>query len=211
MRKLIDLTGQKFNKLFVIKLEKYIGGGRSTWLCRCDCGNEKIITGYSLKNSNTKSCGCIKKEGNNLRHGCSKIGKKSRTYTTWQLMKARCENKNNKNYKDYGGRGIKICKRWLKFENFLKDIGEIPNGLTLDRINNNKGYFLKNYKLSTKKEQARNKRNSRLFTYKGKTQCISAWAETYNIPYQLLYRRICIDKWSVEKALTTPIKKQVRW
>lgn len=210
MNKFIDLTGQRFNKLFVMKLEKYIQGGKSTWLCRCDCGNEKIIIGYSLKNRNTRSCGCIKKEGNNLKHGYNRIGKKSRTYTIWQLMKTRCKNKNNKNYKDYGSRGIKVCDRWLKFENFLKDMGKCPSGHSIDRINNNDGYYKENCKWSIAKEQARNKRNNRLITYNNKIQCLSALAEEYNIPYQLLYRRICRDKWSAEKALTTPMKKEVK-
>jgi hypothetical protein len=156
-----NIVGKIFGKLIPIK---YVGKnkhGHSLWLCRCECGKEKIILGPSLKNGDTKSCGCLYKNNkNSVKHKHTTNGKMSKTYKAWADMIQRCNNKNHKSYKNYGNRGITVCKRWLKFENFLKDVGEIPRGLTLDRINNNKGYSPDNFKFSTWKEQNNNKRNN---------------------------------------------------
>jgi len=130
-------------------------------LCKCNCGKETIVRGSDLKSEKTKSCGCFLKKGGRLTHGHSKIGKVSKVYMVWCDIKKRCNNKNNKDYKYYGGRGIKVCKRWSKFENFLRDMGEVPSGLTLDRINNDLGYFKKNCRWATRKEQANNQRSNR--------------------------------------------------
>jgi hypothetical protein len=105
-------------------------------------------------------------------------------------MKKRCNNTKNKRYKDYGGRGIKVCEKWLKFENFLNDIGEIPKGKSLDRIDNNGDYCPKNCKLSTTKEQNRNKRNNINITYNGKTQCLTDWAKELNTNKQTVIQKL---------------------
>lgn len=161
MSTFIDLTGKIFGRLTVLKRIGSSGDKRAIWLCLCKCGNKKEVIGKLLRNSHVRSCGCLFKEGkNNLKHG-HKRGKQSKTYTCWCNMVARCTNPKYTQYKDYGGRGITICKQWLKFENFLEDIGEIPKGLTLDRINNNENYSPKNCKLSTMKEQCNNRRNSK--------------------------------------------------
>jgi len=198
-----SLIGLKFGKLIIIKLI-FIKNKHNYFKCKCDCGNEKIIRKDHIKSGKIKSCGCLRIElskKRTLKHGHLSGYKMSRTYAAWRSAKKRCLDSKNINYKDYGGRGIKICKRWMKFENFFKDVGEIPKGLTLDRINNNKGYSPSNFRLITQKEQCCNKRNNRLFTYNNKTQCISKWAEEYNISYQKLYRRIFRDKWTIERAL----------
>jgi len=203
-RNFIDLTGQIFGRLTIIE---YIGKTKykqSLWLCRCNCGNEKVILGLNLNHGRVKSCGCIVKEGNNFKHGFSH----TKSWQAWDNMKQRCLDSNHKQYKDYGGRGIKVCDRWLKFENFLKDVGEISPELTLDRINNNGNYEPDNFKLSTRKEQQRNTRFNNLITYKNKIQCLSAWAEEHCINYNTLYQRLYIDKWPIEKALLTPVRKK---
>jgi len=122
-------------------------------------------------------------------------------------MSQRCNNKNHKAYKNYGDRGIIVCERWLKFENFLADVGEPPtNKHTLDRIDNNRGYFPDNWKWSTRKEQANNRRNNILETFNDKTQCLAAWAEEYKLNYRTLHNRIYRLYWNISKALLTPTR-----
>lgn len=200
----IDLIGQKFGQLIVIKYVDKDKRGQSRWLCECDCKNKNkiIVLGYSLKDGNTQSCGCLR-QNSALKHGRSQNDK---TYKSWENMKDRCTNPNNPKYKYYGGRRIKVCKQWMKFEIFLTDMGERPPGLTLDRKNNNKNYCKSNCQWATRKEQARNTRRNRLITCFGKIQCLAAWAEEYNICPYVLRTRIKLG-WPMEKALTTPIRE----
>lgn len=196
---LIDLTGQRFGRLIVIK---YVG--KYKYLCRCKCGNKKIIYGYSLIDGTTKSCGCLRKEitaQGSIKHGhCG-----DKIYKVWDAMIQRCTNPNNRQWKDYGGRGITVCKRWLKFENFYEDKGkDWEPGLTLERDNNELGYFKDNCYWGTRTEQARNKRNNRLITAFGKTQCIAAWAEETGIPSPTIRKRLKLG-WPPEEALITPV------
>lgn len=153
----IDLTGRKFGRLTVIRRVGKRKGGDIKWACECQCGQNIIVSANHLKDGHTKSCGCLRHEISSIRmtkHGMSK----TLTYRTWASMKSRCQNPNEPRYKDYGGRGISVCDRWLKFENFLEDMGEKPRGLTLDRKNNDRGYCKENCKWSSKQEQARNRR-----------------------------------------------------
>lgn len=153
MREKLNLKGKKFNNLTVIKLSK-IKTGFTYWECLCDCGNLSIVRGASLKNNSIKSCGCLR---NITTHNLSN----TEEYYIWKSMLRRCYNKFAPNYKNYGGRGIIVCSRWLKFENFLEDTGMKPSKLhSVDRIDNDKGYSKDNCKWSTKKEQANNRRNS---------------------------------------------------
>ena len=193
-----DISGQKFGRLTVIKRVDSDSKGNSRWLCKCDCGKKNIVLGYCLKRHDTKSCGCLK-----IQHGHTKGNKKSKTYIAWISIWQRCTNPNNKDYHNYGGRGIKMCKRWNKFENFLEDMGEVPCGCQIDRINNNLGYSPSNCRWTTAKNNNRNRRNNHLETYNGRTQCLAAWADEYKIPYKILWARLYTSHWSVEKALTT--------
>jgi hypothetical protein len=210
MRKFIDLTGQKFNRLEVIKLEKYIGGGKSIWLCLCDCGNKTIVVGSSLKNGHTRSCGCMKRE-NSITHRKSY----SYVYQIWNNMIQRCTNIKNKEYKNYGGRypKITICDRWNpkrggSFKNFYEDMGDPPVGYEIDRINNDLGYYKANCRWVTQKEQARNRRSNKLYLFNNKEYCVTELSEIYKINKSTLLYRLNILNWSIEKALMTPINKK---
>ena len=203
---MIDLIDKRFGRLTVLKKMDNNRHGQLMWLCLCDCGKEKIIRGNNLKSGDIKSCGCLHREIM-TQHGHLKNGKTSKTYDVWHNMIQRCINPKNKYYKNYGGRGIKVCKRWMTFENFLIDMNESPGGYAIDRIDNDKGYYKSNCRWATRKEQARNKRNNRLITYRGKTQCLAEWAEKLKIPYPVLYGRFRRG-WATEKALTTPVANQ---
>lgn len=161
MRKIIDITGNKYNMLTVLRYDHSSDDkGRSYWLCKCDCGNEKVILSDSLKNGNTKSCGCLKKQ-NNQTNGLWN----TRIYNIWRNMKGRCYNpKSYKNYKHYGGRGIKVCDEWLNdFKSFYN--WSITHGyrddLTIDRIDVNGNYEPSNCRWITMQEQNRNKRSNK--------------------------------------------------
>jgi len=148
MAKPIDLKGQSFGRLMAIKMVARSKRGDVMWECVCDCGNTVVINGFYLRNGDTKSCGCIN-------HGMSN----SPEYETWGQMLGRCNNKNNEHYPNYGGRGITVCEQWYKFDNFFKDMGNRPSlNYSIDRIDNDKGYFKSNCRWGTATEQARNQR-----------------------------------------------------
>lgn len=153
--KFLDLTGKKFKKWTVIERGKNDSSGKAKWLCKCDCGTIKLVQRASLRNG--RSTGCNK---------CSIRGKKhlfsrTKTYKVWDAIIQRCCNKNNRYFKDYGGRGIFVCKEWREdFLNFINDMGEKPEGLTIDRINNDGPYCKENCRWASMKIQNRNRRNS---------------------------------------------------
>jgi hypothetical protein len=200
-----DLTGQKFEMLTAIEY-----CGKSRWKCLCECGKYCTVRKDHLEDRSIKSCGCLRKRGNGFKHGHNIKGKESRTYHIWEGMKQRCNNPNNTSYYRYGGRGITVCDRWNNkkdgYQNFLKDMGEIQNGKSLDRINNNDNYYKENCKLSTPKEQSRNMHNNHLISYNDKNQCMSAMAEEYKISRSTLESRLNSGK-SIEEALTSPVKQ----
>lgn len=205
MKKIKDMEGLRFERLLVISFSHMCDHGNTYWKCKCDCGEVKTISRAQLIQHKTKSCGCLAKEmrGKVLyKHGHALSTVISPTYSSWGRMKKRCLSPSHDKYKYYGGRGIKICKRWHKFENFLADMGNRPKGLTLDRINNNKGYSKTNCKWSNGKEQVRNRRNTYKIKYNGEIKPVATLAEEHNLDYQLVWNRINIHKWSIERALT---------
>jgi hypothetical protein len=162
--KLIDLTGRKFGRWTVLGRANHNDAhNKPLWVCRCDCGVERLVTGGNLRSGISQSCGCLKSERTravHFKHGHSRAqnGKRPRVYTTWLGMLQRCLNPRNPGFHNYGGRGIIVCKRWHKFENFYADMGDPPDGLTLDRKDNDKGYSPQNCKWSTRLEQVHNRR-----------------------------------------------------
>lgn len=203
------MIGRKFTRLTVMSLVRTDKGYNKRYLCKCSCGNHHIVIGNNLKQGHIKSCGCLRKEIVAIRsttHGQTKHRKLSNTYQSWKTMKRRCLVETSSDYPRYGGRGITVCERWQKFENFLADMGKRPKGKTLDRIDNDRGYFPENCKWSTPKEQARNRKTNRLIQYKGKIKTLLEWAETAKLNYSTLQTRLKRG-WSIEKSLTTPIRK----
>lgn len=208
MGKIIDITGQKFNHLYVIS-HAFNKNGRSYWNCLCDCGKTVVVLGSSLKSGNTKACGCHQKDGwsNGITHGKSK----TRQYRIWQNMKNRCLNSKDQYFKNYGGRGIKVCDEWIGKDGFISFYNwAIGNGykenLTLDRINNDGDYCPENCRWVGRNEQMRNTRRNRILEYKGRKQTMIQWSEELNIPYHILNGRINQYGWSTKDAIETPIQ-----
>lgn len=195
------LIGEKFGRLTVLEYAGKDKYGHVKWLCRCICNKEITCLGMRLKQGFTKSCGCLRKERISklfTTHGASS----THTYKCWQSMLGRCRNPSLPNFSDYGGRGINICERWEKFENFLADMGFAPTiKHSLDRIDNDGDYKPENCRWATIKEQNRNRRDTRLLTHQGKKMCIVDWANELGISESTIrgrLRRGC----SVEEALS---------
>ena len=193
MVKPIDLTNKKFGRWTIISSAGSIGekgNKKKMWRCRCECGNERIVSGSNLKAGITNSCGCLKNEQAKKRmvtHGLTNTP----TYITWLNMKQRCFNHKNKRYLIYGNRGITVCKRWLTFKNFYADMGEKPEvSLTIERIDNNKGYYKENCKWGTHAEQNRNTRSNIMITHKGQTLCLRDWSDKIGVKYTTLWHRL---------------------
>ena len=190
MSKLIDLTGKRYGKLIVLDIYKN-KNQRTKWVCLCECGNEKIILGDSLKSGKTRSCGCLRFNvgKTNKKHGKTN----TRLFTIWNDMKQRCSNPKQPSYKNYGGRDIKVCNEWLNnFQNFYN--WAISNGynenLSIDRIDVNGDYEPSNCRWATSRKQGNNKRTNRIVFYKGKKYTISELSELIKIPYATLLWRI---------------------
>lgn len=202
---MIDLTGIRFGRLIVSERYGLTEKGEVIWQCSCDCGNTCHVASIYLRDGRTSSCGCLRRELRsrlNTTHGRSTTP----TYFSWNGMWNRCRNKKHRYYNNYGDRGIKVCRRWEKFENFYKDMGERPKGTTLDRKNNSKGYSKSNCRWVSRLGQSNNRRNNHKITFKGRTRTIAEWSREIGIDYGTLWTRIKY-KWSVERALTEPVNK----
>lgn len=203
-----DLTGVVFGRLTVLGFKGQTKDGYKVWFCICACKNIIAAKGGNLKSGNTTSCSCANIEivkSISTKHGQSKKGQWTAEYCSWASMLARTQNKNCKEYTYYGGRGITVCDRWQKFENFFADMGEKPGKkYSLDRIDNNGNYCPENCRWATMKEQCDNRRSNRLITHNGKTKNIGQWGLEYGISPYVISGRIKRG-WSIDKSLTTPL------
>jgi hypothetical protein len=160
---------------------------------KCDCGAEVELYRSNVTVGHTKSCGCLRRRAigdRNLKHGHKPEGVPTRTYSAWVNMKTRCNNPSRSNSKNYIGRGINYCERWEFFVNFLEDMGVCPDRGTIDRINNDLGYYKENCRWATMKEQNLNKRNNVRHEYKGKAQTLTDWSEELGIGRVTLLKRL---------------------
>lgn len=208
MGTLIDLTGRKIGRLTVLKRVGSDKNKKTLWLCRCECGNEKVICSNTLLRKNkTLSCGCLAKEiliNRNTTHNLTKESR--RLYKIWANMKSRCYNPKSNSFKYYGQRGIYICREWKDdFSNFYN--WAINNGyesdLTIERIDVNDIYKPSNCKWINRSEQNLNKRNNRMITFKGETKPLNIWCNELNLNRGVIRTRLKLG-WSVEKAFTVP-------
>lgn len=204
-----DITGKKFGRLTVIKMVERNKFNQIQYLCKCECGNEKIILGSVLRSGHTQSCGCLHKEI--IGKASKKHGKtNTRIYQTWCNIKARCYNSANTYYYNYGGRGIIMCDEWKNnFENFYE--WGINNGysdnLTIDRIDVNGNYEPNNCRWTTREIQNKNTRRTRKITINNETHCLSEWCNIYKINKGTVLSRILRNGWDEVRAVTTPVKK----
>lgn len=197
-KKIEDLTGRRYGMLTVVKMCKHKSGEPVKWICKCDCGNEKIAKGVYLKNGKTSHCGCNKPYSYRLSY--------PRLYRIWTDMKQRCNNPNNDRAYDYGSRGIKVCKEWeYSFESFAK--WALNNGysdkLTLDRKDVNGNYEPSNCQWITSFAQMSNMRNNVNLKYNGEIQTLSEWCRRLNMNYGTISYRLKRG-WSVEDAFEKP-------
>jgi hypothetical protein len=211
MSRRIDIMGHKFGRLTVIgeadprpddayRLRRV--------LARCDCGQTLPVLVTSLRTGNTMSCGCLHREKTaaiNASHGGTTGHRLAKWYTTWSRMLQRCENPNNKNWPEYGGRGIKVCDRWHDPSSFHADMGDPPSpGHSIDRIDNGGDYCPENCRWATRKEQTYNTRQNVIVQYAGRSMCLAEACEAAGVPYHRAYDRINKLGWPVERALGRP-------
>lgn len=191
-----NLCGQTFGKLTVVMLI-----GRSKWLCKCECGELVQHTESKLVNDGVSAC---KKCGlsANTTHGMSR----SPEYNSWRKMIGRCTDKDDKSFKDYGEKGIKVCERWMDFNNFIEDMGLQPEpNMTIERVESTGNYEPDNCTWATRKEQARNRSTSKILTLNGEAKTVAEWSEIYGHKRTLIADRL-EQGWSVEDAITKPSK-----
>lgn len=205
-----NITGQKFGRLTAIKPVGRNNHGNIKWLCRCDCGNEHEATVTTLRNGSVSSCGCLWRESRianlpkNRIHGESH----SRLYRIWTGMKLRCFDPKNDNYPNWGGRGIRVCDEWMKYENFRD--WALANGysenLTIDRIDNDADYSPENCRWATWEQQNQNHRNTIRTMVRGELLTLSEISEKYNIPRACLWHRYKYYN-DREERLIRPVRK----
>lgn len=202
-----DLTGQKFNHWTVLKFDKKYKG-RYYWLCKCDCGTIRSVEVRKLKYNGSKSCGCIINKKMKPGEGLALPYYTSISKTLSRMLE-RCENPKNTRYKNYGGRGITVCKEWHDYRNFYKWAIEnnYEPGLTIERIDVNGNYCPENCKWITKKQQAQNTTKSILVTINGETHCLSEWCRILNMPIGTVMSRVFGLKWNIGKSLIAPIRR----
>lgn len=205
----IDLIGKRFGRLIVLS-ESHIRNKKIYWNCICDCRAACKVEAQKLRIGHTRSCGCLQREiisSSNYLHGNAPRGHQSQEYSTWLNMRQRCSRESNDDYALYGGRGIKVCRRWEEsFSAFLSDMGPKPvPDLSIDRKDSDGDYEPGNCRWATAIEQANNTRTNRRITYAGETRTLAEWARRAGLPYNTLRRRLNRG-WSISDTLSVPKK-----
>lgn len=190
MAKKIELTGQTFERLTVLRQGPNLHGGVA-WVCSCRCGKDILVTGNHLRRGAVKSCGCLKKEpipfeSQHRTHGMSRTP----TYKTWQSMHQRCSNPESDQFPSYGGRGISVCEEWASFEQFFADMGPRPKGTTIDRKDANGIYEPGNCRWASPREQANNRRSSVRIDFLGQHLTVSQLATAFGISVPGTWHRL---------------------
>lgn len=206
-----DITGQRFGRLVAMYRVKD-NGSKTKWVCQCDCGNKSIVGVYDLINGESRSCGCLKRDLTIERtktHGLSK----HRLYSIYNNIIKRCENKEHYCYENYGGRGIKMCDEWrndfLAFYNWAYSNG-YEDTLTIDRIDNDKGYSPNNCRWVTRIEQQNHRRDNNNLTIEGMTHTVTEWSRITGIKNSTIRGRLK-DGWSVKDALSIKPDRKNRY
>lgn len=196
----IDMTGKKFGRLTAMSLDRS-RTRRRHWICLCDCGSEVVVCQCHLSRGHTTSCGCSK-----TRHGFTGTPE----HEAWMGMIDRCTRQASKHFHNYGGRGIRVCDRWLEsFENFYADMGPRPSPEhSIDRKDNDGPYSPENCRWATPAEQNRNTRSTLLFDFRGERLCLSEWSRRFGIPRNTLSHRLQRLGWPIEVALSTPVVRK---
>jgi hypothetical protein len=194
-----NLIGQQFGRLTVIAFSH--SDERAMWVCRCECGNEKLVASKLLTAGQTKSCGCLR----GTHHQAAAGSARPRVYRIWQAMLNRCRNPNVQNYARYGGRGIRVCERWMSFENFFADMSDPPSpSHSIDRIEGDGDYEPGNCRWATEKEQQANRRCNRYVTHDGATRTLKEWSQLLGGSENIVSIRLR-NGWTELAAVTTPI------
>lgn len=219
MGKVKDMTGKQFGRWTVICFAGFNNSGAAMWQCVCECGTVRDVNGYTLRSGRSTCCGCKTYEAirnkqivGYYKHG----GKKERLYGIWHGIKDRCNNINSPQYPRYGGRGITVCEEWQNnYESFREwaiSTGYDPSAkkydCTLDRIDNNKGYSPDNCEWRNMKAQSNNRSTNHIIEYDGQSHTIQEWAEIIGINSDTLLKRIDNYGWTVERAITTPVRRR---
>lgn len=196
-RPMIDNTGLRFGEWEVLRFDRVDGSSR--WWCRCSCGTERSVFGFHLRNGESTSCGCVRDRlfggrtaKRQWKHGASIDPSLKKEYTAWENMKFRCLNPKAPGFARYGGRGITICDEWANdFAAFLRDVGRAPSPkLSLDRIDNDRGYEPGNVRWADAATQAGNKQRARLVTVDGQEMCLKQACERLGINYGMVTARV---------------------
>lgn len=223
MPNLIDLTGQRFGMWTVIQRAETSKAGQTRWLCRCDCGTAKAVQGCHLRGGKSICCGCENNkrlsEWNRTakrKHGGAIHSNRDRLYAIWSSAKGRCFTKTDKQYKNYGARGITVCDEWLGengYENFRTwayangyDENAPRSKCTLDRIDVNGNYEPSNCRFADAVVQCNNKRNNHWLEYNGERHTVSEWSRIVGLTERQIQARL-YEGWSTERTLTQPLRK----
>ena len=192
-----DISGHRFGCLTAICFVRLSPNRSAVWLCQCDCGNTVEVLGSSLRSGNTRSCGCQI----GIIHGHSK----ERSHRIWQRMMKRCYDPNATRFKDWGGRGISVCERWHTYENFLSDMGQCPDGMSINRKNNDGNYEPGNCDWATSIEQNNNRRDNRILEVGGVEHTVAEWSRISNIGPSTIMKRLNLG-WTPKDAVTKPVR-----